>query len=206
MDRSSNVNYSGSDTFTYRLEDTTTHLLSNVATVTINIAAGFTYSACTAGTFAYPYGTAPDLTSVFFNESEVLRAFGLSADGKIVAWYNDEHALTLGVRRVVVIGGTSPGTTDYPVSALASNPGAITNPAVGTTFISGPQAGTDTAVWNLAAGRCGRCSTSPTLPTASATRVTGRKATGTPRRPRFLRITFTAPGKPRSAPTTTRGW
>jgi len=63
--------------------------------------------------------------------------------GQIRVYYNDEHALSLGVRRVIVktAGGTT--TTDYPITALGSNPGSALNPLVGSTALSGDQAGTD---------------------------------------------------------------
>ena len=35
-------------------------------------------------------------------------------------WYNDEHALTLGVRQVQLKIG---GTTNYPITAMTKNPG-----------------------------------------------------------------------------------
>ena len=61
----------------------------------------------------------------------------------VIAWYNDEHALTLGVRQVVVKTKTGTTPTDYPVTALTSVPGGASDPAVGTTGSSGDQAGLD---------------------------------------------------------------
>jgi hypothetical protein len=92
----------------------------------------------------YPSGSGR--SSVVFNESQVLRAFTTITTGNnrtISAWYNDEHALTLGVRRVIVKTSSGTTTTDYPISALGSDPGSATNPSVGTTAASGDQAGTD---------------------------------------------------------------
>src|SRR4029077_12369472 len=69
---------------------------------------------------------------------------------------NDEHALTLGVRRVIVKSSTgATTTTDYPVSTMTTNPGHAGSPLVGTTATTGDQAGTDT---NTCAGdpNCGR--------------------------------------------------
>src|SRR5207247_171520 len=40
---------------------------------------------------------------------------------------------------------TGTTTTDYPVSALSTNPGSVLNPQVGTTALDGDQAGTDTS-------------------------------------------------------------
>src|SRR5206468_10923409 len=102
--------------------------------------------------FNYPSGSPPALSSVTFSESEVLRVFGASPDGKIVAWYNDEHALTLGVRRVIVKKSIGTTTTDYVIAPLSTNPGTAIDPQVGTTDLSGDQAGTDTATWNSTYG------------------------------------------------------
>jgi hypothetical protein len=58
-------------------------------------------------------------------------------------FYNDEHALTLGVRSVAVktSGGTT--TTDYAVSPLTSNPGSVMSAQTGTTELVGDQSGLD---------------------------------------------------------------
>ncbi len=83
----------------------------------------------------YPYVSSNPLTSTVFNESEVLRAIqpsGTWPNGVVSMFYNDEHALTLGVRNVAVktAGGTT--STDYPVSPLAASPSSVTNPQTGT--------------------------------------------------------------------------
>ena len=94
----------------------------------------------------YPYASTNPLTSVVFNESEVLAAFNTNVTGvtdTIRAWYNDEHALTLGIRRVIVKSSSGSTTNNYPITALTNNPGAVTNPMVGTTIATGDQAGTD---------------------------------------------------------------
>jgi len=101
----------------------------------------------------YPFASSDPRTSVVFNESEVLRTF--SPTGAVTAtpgltiklWYNDEHALTLGVRRVSVKTKTGTAVTDYPLSALCSTTAGcgVTNPQVGTTALDGDQAGTDTS-------------------------------------------------------------
>jgi hypothetical protein len=77
------------------------------------------------------------------------------ANETIKLWYNDEHALTLGIRRVVVIQGGVSTTTDYALSPMGSNPDHVSSPAVGTTALTGDQQGTDT---NTCAGdpNCGR--------------------------------------------------
>jgi len=99
----------------------------------------------------YPFQSSDPRTNVAFNESQVLRGF--DPQGTVAAqpgltikvWYSDEHALTLGVRRVVVKTSSGTTTTDYPISALSSNPGSVANPQVGTTALDGDQAGTDTS-------------------------------------------------------------
>src|SRR5437773_3452873 len=60
----------------------------------------------------YPFTSKNPRTSVAFNESEVLRAFQPAAvrpGERLMVSYNDEHALTLGVSKVLV--KTSSGTT-----------------------------------------------------------------------------------------------
>ena len=90
----------------------------------------------------------------------MLRAFDpaqgcvTDAPATIKLWYNDEHALTLGVRRVVVKSSTGTTTTDYPVSPMGTNPGHAASPQVGTTATTGDQAGTDTNT--CAQADCGR--------------------------------------------------
>jgi hypothetical protein len=79
-----------------------------------------------------------------------------TADGctptTVQVFYNDEHALTLGIRQVQVkqscAGGTTGVfTTDYPVSPMTppGNPQCVTSPFVGSQIQDGDQAGTDTA-------------------------------------------------------------
>src|ERR1051326_7381989 len=117
-------------------------------------------AAATNCTLGYPVASSEPRTSVVFNESEVLRAFdpqdvATATPGlTIKLWYNDEHAMVLGVRRVVVKTAHGTTTTDYPVAPLAQNPGAATAPAVGTTLLDGEQAGTDTTT---CAGYPDRC-------------------------------------------------
>jgi hypothetical protein len=94
----------------------------------------------------YPYASSNPLTSTVFSESGVLRSIvpsGTWPNGVVSVFYNDEHALTLGVRSVVVKDANGTTTTDYPVSALPSDPGSVTNPETGTTLLSGLQSGLD---------------------------------------------------------------
>src|SRR5204862_1805922 len=82
------------------------------------------------GTQDYPYASSNPLTSVAFNESTVLRAANLdTTNGYFQLWYNDEHALALGVRQVNVktAGGTT--TTNYSIATMAGNPDTAINPA-----------------------------------------------------------------------------
>jgi hypothetical protein len=94
----------------------------------------------------YPYTSSTPLTSVVFNEVEVLRAIQ-PAGGVPLAivrlFYNDEHALTLGVRSVVVKTASGSTTTDYAVSPLTTNPGAVTSAETGTNDLVGDQSGLD---------------------------------------------------------------
>ena len=75
----------------------------------------------------YPTITSNPLTSTVFNENDVLRAIrpsGSWPNGVVQMFYNDEHAMTLGVRQVAVKSSAGTTTTDYPVTALATDPGA----------------------------------------------------------------------------------
>ncbi len=96
----------------------------------------------------YPFNSSNPRTSVVFNESEVLRAFAPSLAGPgdtIKVWYNDEHALTLGIRQTQekVSKTVTNVLGNYPITALAAVPSGTTNPAVGSTLTSGDQAGND---------------------------------------------------------------
>jgi hypothetical protein len=92
-------------------------------------------------------------SNIPFNESEVLRAFRLTGvtenciPATLQLFYNDEHAMTLGIRQTNVItpcGTTSSTiTTNYPFSAgPTATPISVINPQVGATEAQG---GTDTA-------------------------------------------------------------
>jgi uncharacterized protein YegL len=101
---------------------------------------------CAGCAVTYPYASSNPLTSIPFNESDILRAFNtnlLSMQDTIRAWYNDEHALLLGIRQVIVKTSSGSVTNNYSVAALGSVPGSVTNPAVGTSALTGDQAGTD---------------------------------------------------------------
>jgi hypothetical protein len=94
----------------------------------------------------YPNATNNPLSSTVFNENEVLRAIrpaGSWPNGIVQMFYNDEHALTLGVRQVGVKTSSGTTTTDYPVTPLATNPGSAVDPQLGTTMLNGVQSGLD---------------------------------------------------------------
>ncbi|MFO0804330.1 MAG: carboxypeptidase-like regulatory domain-containing protein [Gemmataceae bacterium] len=92
----------------------------------------------------YPYPSSNPLTNVAFNESAVLRAANLDlVGGAFQVWYNDEHALALGVSQVNVKTSSGTVTTNYPIASMTSNPASALNPAIGTTATTGDQAGTD---------------------------------------------------------------
>ena len=96
------------------------------------------------GVSDYPYPSSNPLTSVAFNESTVLKAANLdTTNGYFELWYSDEHAMALGVRQVNVKSLVSTTSTNYPVTALTTDPGAANNPQLGTTATTGNQVGTD---------------------------------------------------------------
>ena len=133
----------GAGTYTLTLTDKTTGCSSSCSITVVQISC-----ACTLG---YPDHSNDPRSSVVFNESEVLRAFDpgpshcVTSGGTIKLWYNDEHALTLGVRRVVVKTLTGTTTTDYTIASSPATPTCVSNPAVGTTFMTGDQSGNDVA-------------------------------------------------------------
>ena len=94
----------------------------------------------------YPFASSNPLTSVAFSESEVLRAIDPSGGVPLASvrlFYNDEHALTLGVRHVDVVTSAGPTGKDYPVSPLQTNPDQAYFPQTGTNEVSGDYSGLD---------------------------------------------------------------
>jgi hypothetical protein len=61
-------------------------------------------------------------------------------------FYNDEHALTLGVRQVVVKTAAGDMTTDFPVSPLVTNPSSVLAPKTGTNELIGDNSGLDASL------------------------------------------------------------
>ncbi len=106
---------------------------------------------CVSCAVAYPDNSNLPRSAVVFNESEVLRYAepGPSTCGnattEIKMYYGDEHAMTLGVRSVVVKTSSGTTTTTYPITPAPSTPGCVVNPLVGTTIASGDQTGNDVA-------------------------------------------------------------
>ena len=68
---------------------------------------------------------------------------GSASSGVVRLFYNDEHAMTLGVRSVVVKTASGSTTTDYTVSPLPADPGSVTNPQTGSNMLVGAQSGLD---------------------------------------------------------------
>ena len=96
----------------------------------------------------YPDNSNLPRSQVVFNESQVLAASQLdtsagASNAVIKLWYTDEHALLLGIRRVVVKSSTGITTTDYPITATPSAPTCVVNPLVGSTVTSGDQVPND---------------------------------------------------------------
>lgn len=90
----------------------------------------------------YPFASANPLTDILFNESSVLGAIVPSGGypfASIQLFYNDEHAMTLGVREAVINGVTTP----FPVSPLSMSPDTVNAPETGTNLIVGQLAGVD---------------------------------------------------------------
>jgi len=111
----------------------------------------------TVDTCGYPSGTAPALSSVVFSESTMLQQFAAaftSSGNTITVWYADEHALTLGVDQVVVQTAQGTTSTDYSSSFTPFNSTTLSAVSpnsplpVGTTALTGAQAGTDVATWS----------------------------------------------------------
>ena len=110
---------------------------------------GATETACKPGVVGpvitecgYPYSSSNALTDILFNESSVLAAIVPSGGypfASIQLFYNDEHAMTLGVRETVINGASTP----FPVSTLGKSPDIVNTPATGSNLIIGQLAGVD---------------------------------------------------------------
>jgi len=110
---------------------------------------GGTPTACTPGVVGpvitecgYPFASSNALTNILFNESTVLAAIVPSGGypfSSIQLFYNDEHAMTLGVNQTIINGVS----TMFPVSPLTKSPDIVNMPQTGTNLILGHQAGVD---------------------------------------------------------------
>ena len=110
-------------------------------------------NSCITCALGYPDNSNLPKSAVTFSENEVLRAMepspnncGILEGGTIKLWYNDEHAMTLGVRSVVIkrANGTS-YTTNYPITAYGGTPTCSSSLLFGTTATTGGQNGNDVA-------------------------------------------------------------
>jgi len=106
-------------------------------------------SACTPGVVGtvitecgYPFASSNPLTDILFNESSVLAAIVPSGGypfASVQLFYNDEHAMTLGVHEAVINGVSN----SFPVSPLSMSPDTVSTPETGTNLITGQLAGVD---------------------------------------------------------------
>ena len=110
-----------------------------------------TSTTCQTCLLGYPDNSNLPRSGVAFSESEVLQTAELDTSAgvnhaKIKVWYSDEHALTLGVRRVIVKSASGTKTTDYPITPTPASPTCVDKPLVGSTIASGDQAPNDVAL------------------------------------------------------------
>jgi hypothetical protein len=139
---------SNSATITVSAQGIYTATITDAKGCVTNASATLAVAALSACTPPYPFSSTNPLTSIAFNESSVLKTSRVSVVTGCVAtriqlFYNDEHAMALGVRQVNVKTSSGTTTTNYPIAPLTTNPGSVTNPAVGSTIASGDQAGVD---------------------------------------------------------------
>jgi len=90
----------------------------------------------------YPFASSNALTDILFNESAVLAAIVPSGGypfASVQLFYNDEHAMTLGVHEAIIDGVSQ----SFPVSALTASPDIVNTPDTGTNLITGQLAGVD---------------------------------------------------------------
>ncbi len=130
--------------YTLVVTDAVTHCSAPPCSVTVTRLT----CACALG---YPNSDNLPRSAVDFNESEVLRAFDPGemqcgvGGGTIKLWYNDEHALTLGVRRVIVKSASGTTLKDFEVTGTPGAPACVDHPKVGTTDETGDFSGNDVA-------------------------------------------------------------
>lgn len=106
-------------------------------------------SGCTACLLQYPDNSNLPRSGVVFSESDELVGSdpgpGTCSVGTkfIKLWYSDEHAMTLGVRQVIIKTHSGSVATNYPFTVYSGTPQTIQNPHVGTTIPTGDQSGND---------------------------------------------------------------
>ena len=128
----------------YALTYSATDAASNTASVTRTVIV--TYPAQPCGSLGkctppYPFTTGAftnSLTGISFNESSMLAtnvftSLSNCVPNQIVVFYNDQSPVVLGVRQVITKTKSGKTTNSYAVTALSSNPGGATNPAVGAS-------------------------------------------------------------------------
>jgi hypothetical protein len=93
----------------------------------------------------YPDNSNPPRSQLSFGAQLALKAYTPCPNEDLVlkAWYNSDHPVVLGVRRVIVKTSSGSTTTDYPVTPNPSSPSCVMMPDAGATGLSGDQAGTD---------------------------------------------------------------
>ena len=107
---------------------------------------------CTSCMMTYPDSSNLPKSAAVFSESDVLVAAepGQATCGIypqfIKVWYSDEHALSLGVRQVVVKSRTGTTTTNFPITATPKSADIVLNPQIGATDQYGDYSGNDVSV------------------------------------------------------------
>jgi len=105
---------------------------------------------------SYPVTSSGGRAGVIFEESETLVDFQLT-NGELVAFYLDEHPLTLGVEAITVVtssGSSSTQTFDF-TTFTGNQPYCVQAPLIGATAFSGDYAPLDVATCT-SQSNCGR--------------------------------------------------
>src|SRR5207247_4082329 len=79
----------------------------------------------------YPFASSEPRTAVLFGTSQMVRAFqpGVAGGGeRLKVFYNDDHALPVGVRRVIAKTPRRAHVQGYPVSPRSGHRGGPTTP------------------------------------------------------------------------------
>lgn len=130
----------GPGSYSLRVTDLATRCQSTSCSFTIKSIS----CACNVG---YPDNSKTPRSSLCFTDEPILDTYDpktCQIQGNwLRAYYDDEAAMILGVRRVIVKTSSTTTTRDFPVSADLGTPGCITTPEFGTTAQTGDFAGTD---------------------------------------------------------------